>query len=173
LDPNRAFVLEKRAHVLHRLGRPEEALADHRRAHALNPDNPNACNNIGASLQTQQQHEDALVWFDLAVALKPDFAMARLNKALSLTQLGRISEAIAVLIDARAIDPDNAEITWNLSLLQLMTGDFEAGWAGREARWKSSMRSASYPAFSQPMWRGDDDLAGKTILIAEDEGLGD
>ena len=173
LLPNNASVLEKRGHVLHILGRPQEALADHRRAWALNPDNANIRNNIGASLQSQHQHDDALVWFDLAIALKPDFATPQLNKALSLTQLGRISEAIAVLNGARTIDPGNAEIKWNLSLLQLMTGDFEAGWAGREARWEGAMRPASYPAFSQPMWRGDEDIAGKTILIAEDEGLGD
>ena len=173
LLPNRAAVLEKRGHILHSLGRPGEALADHRRAYALDPDNPTACNNIGASLQSQHLHDDALVWFDLAIALKPDFTMALLNKALSLTQLGRISEAIAILNDAKAIDPDDTEIAWNLSLLQLMTGDFETGWAGREARWNSNMRSASYPAFSQPMWRGEVDVAGKTILVAEDEGLGD
>jgi len=173
LHPNRASVLEKRGHVLHRLGRLAEAVADHRRAHALNPDNPNACNNIGASLQALRRDDEALVWFDLAVTLKPDFVMARLNKALSLTQLGCFDEALVLLDETKAIDPDNAEIEWNLSLLQLMTGNFEAGWAGREARWKGRMRSASYPAFSQPMWRGDVDLAGKTILVAEDEGLGD
>jgi tetratricopeptide (TPR) repeat protein len=173
LAPNQAAVLEKRGHVLHILGRPEAALADHRRAHALNPNNPNTCNNIGASLQSRHLHDDALVWFDLAIALKPDFATVLLNKALSLTQLGRISEAIAGLNDATAIDPDNADTQWNLALLQLMTGDFKAGWAGREARWKGSMRPMSYPVFSQPVWRGDADIAGKTILIAEDEGLGD
>jgi tetratricopeptide (TPR) repeat protein len=97
LRPGRASVLEKRGHALHRLGRPDEALAEHRRAYALDPDNPNICNNIGASLQSQRQHDDALVWFDLAIALKPGFAMALLNKALSLT------------------------------LPQLMIGDFEAG----------------------------------------------
>jgi tetratricopeptide (TPR) repeat protein len=173
LRSSRASVLEKRAHALHRLGRPDEALAEHRRAYALDPDNPNICNNIGASLQSQRQHDDALVWFDLAIALKPGFAMALLNKALSLTQLGRIDAALAALNDAKAIDPDNAEIAWNLSLLQLMTGDFEVGWGGREVRWNGSMRSASYPAFSQPIWRGDIDIAGKTVLVAEDEGLGD
>ena len=66
LHPNRASVLEKRGHVLHMPGRPEEAWAVHRRAYALNSDHPNVRNNIGPSLQSQHLHDDALVWFDLA-----------------------------------------------------------------------------------------------------------
>ncbi len=33
--------------------------------------------------------------------------------------------------------------------------------------------SGSYPEFPQPLWRGDVDLKGKTILVLEDEGFGD
>ena len=33
--------------------------------------------------------------------------------------------------------------------------------------------SAAYPKFSQPMWLGEEDIDGKTILIHVDEGLGD
>jgi len=173
MQPNNASVLEKRGHVLHSLRRPEEALLDHRRAHALNPNNPVACNNIGASLRSLRREEEALVWFDLATRLKPDFAVAIVNKALSLTQFGRFDEAIAVFKDAATVDPDNPDIEWNLALLELMTGNFEAGWTRREMRWKGSMRPASYPAFGQPMWLGDTEVAGKTVLVQEDEGLGD
>ena len=34
-------------------------------------------------------------------------------------------------------------------------------------------RPGSYPEFPQPLWRGDVDLHGKTILVLEDEGFGD
>jgi tetratricopeptide (TPR) repeat protein len=173
LHPDHASVLAKRGHVLHNLRRFEEALADNRRAHALNPNNPHVCSNIGASLQSLRRDDEALAWFDRALGLRPDFAQAALNKALGLVQLGRLEEATAALDRARAIDPDNAEVEWNLSLLQLMTGNFEAGWAGREARWRSRMRPASYPQFPQAMWLGDGDVEGKTVLVQEDEGLGD
>jgi hypothetical protein len=54
-----------------------------------------------------------------------------------------------------------------------MLGNFEAGWAGREARWKvPSLPIARYD-FPQPMWLGKEPIAGKTILIFQDEGLGD
>jgi len=173
LQPNHASILEKRGHVLHGLRRFEEALADNRRAHALKPDNPHVCNNIGVSLQSLHRDEESLAWFDRALELRPDFAQAALNKALGLIQLGRLDDATAALDRARTIDPDNADVEWNLSLLRLMAGDFDAGWAGREARWRSRMRPASYPEFSQAMWLGDTDIDGKTILVQEDEGLGD
>ena len=51
-------------------------------------------------------------------------------------------------------------------------GDFEAGWARHDARFKLSS-SAAYPKFSQPMWLGEENIEGKTILIHVDEGLGD
>ena len=73
----------------------------------------------------------------------------------------------------QAIDPDNADAAWNLALLALLQGDFEAGWAGREVRWRAHMRPARYPHFVQPMWRGEAGIEGKTILIYADEGMGD
>ena len=61
-----------------------------------------------------------------------------------------------------------------MALVQLLTGDFETGWATREARWKIPSFSAGYyPAFSEPAWLGAEPIAGKTILICPDEGLGD
>ena len=62
-----------------------------------------------------------------------------------------------------------------MALIQLLTGDFEAGWPGREARWKvaSLSSTAGYPKFPQPMWLGAGTIEGKTILVYADEGLGD
>jgi tetratricopeptide (TPR) repeat protein/ADP-heptose:LPS heptosyltransferase len=169
---NQAAVLEQRGLVLHDLNRFEEALSANLRAHVLNPANPETCNNIGASLQWLRRDAEALPWFDKAVALKPGYVTALINKASALTQVQRFDEAIAVYAQARAIAPNNANVDWNLSLLHLLTGDFEAGWVGREARWKTPIRPG-YPAFSQPIWIGDSDIDGKTILVCADEGLGD
>ena len=116
--------------------------------------------------------EDALQWFDRAAALRSDFIDALTNKAASLQQLHRFEEAAATYRQAKAIDPGDAETDWNLSLLQLLTGNFEEGWAGREARW-NARRAETSLTFPGPKWRGEEDVAGKTILIYMDEGLGD
>jgi tetratricopeptide (TPR) repeat protein len=171
LRPDQAMILETRAIVLHRLGRSEEALADNRRAHALNPGNANICNNIGAILQSFGRDQEALPWFDKALALRPNHLIACTNKASSLQQFHRFDEAIAIYRHMKTIDPNCAQADWDLALLHMLTGHFEAGWAGREARWKA--HSVIYPNVSQPMWLGEQSLEGKTILICSDEGLGD
>jgi hypothetical protein len=51
-------------------------------------------------------------------------------------------------------------------------GNFAAGWAGREAYWKTD-RQSIYPKFAQPRWFGEGNIEGKTILVCADEGLGD
>jgi hypothetical protein len=49
-------------------------------------------------------------------------------------------------------------------------GNFEAGWPGREARWRMIQNR---PKFSQPMWLGIERIRDKAILILADEGFGD
>jgi tetratricopeptide (TPR) repeat protein len=172
LQPNRAVILEMRAAVLHRLKRFDEALADNQRAYALNPRNATTCNNIGAALQVLGRDNEALPWFERAATLRPDYIEALTNKAASLQQLHRFEEAAATYRHIKTIDPGDAETDWNLSLLQLLTGNFRDGWAGREARWKASRAETSL-TFPGPKWRGEENIAGKTILIYMDEGLGD
>jgi len=172
LHPNHPAVIEQRALALHALGRFDEALVDNQFALALNPTSADVCNNIGACLQGLSRDEEALPWFDKAVALRPGSVVALINKARSLTQILRLDEAMAIYRHVRAIDPDNADAIWNSALLCLLTGDFAAGWAGREIRWQAHMRPP-YPDFAQPMWRGTQDVEGKTVLLYAEEGNGD
>jgi tetratricopeptide (TPR) repeat protein len=173
LHPNYAAVLQHRAGALHNLKRFEEALADNRREAALDPASPDICNNIGASLQGLRRDEEAILWFDKAIGMRPNFATALMNKASSLSQMRRIEEAASIYHHVKTFDPDNADAEWNMSFLHLLTGNFEAGWVEREVRWKTLMRPAHYPSFSQQMWLGRESLEGKTILVHSDEGLGD
>jgi hypothetical protein len=54
-----------------------------------------------------------------------------------------------------------------------LTGNFAAGWAGREVRWRVPDLPIFRFAFSQPVWLGKEPIAGKTVLVHVDEGLGD
>jgi hypothetical protein len=158
--------------VLHSLKRYDDALADNIRAFELNPGNSDTCNNIGASLQFLRRDEEALPWFERAIALRPDHVLAMLNKAASQLQTHRHAEAEATYLQVKAIDPGNPEPDWNLSLLYMLTGNFAVGWAMRESRWKKA-NPGVYPKFSVPRWFGENNIAGKTIVICADEGLGD
>jgi tetratricopeptide (TPR) repeat protein len=173
LQPNHSLTLQMRALALRGLKRFEESLVDNLRAHELDPADANNCNNIGDALQSLGRPEEAVEWFDKALARKSDFIAAINNKAFSLTQLHRFDEAFAIYERLNRTGTNTPAGDWNLSLLQLLTGDFEAGWAGREARWNTPALTFAYPKFSQPMWLGQESIEGKTILVHVDEGLGD
>jgi tetratricopeptide (TPR) repeat protein len=171
LQPDHVPALQLRALSLRGLGRFEEALDVNQQAIALDPDNADTCNNLGDALQSLGRQPEALQWFDRAIALRPDLIQALKNKAFVLTQLHRFDEAVAVYQRILALDPTNAAAECDLAQLHLLTGNFVAGWAGREARGK--LPSSNYPKFSQPMWLGNEAVEGKTILVYADEGMGD
>jgi tetratricopeptide (TPR) repeat protein/ADP-heptose:LPS heptosyltransferase len=173
LQPNHAPTAQMRGLVLQILGRVEEAHVEMCRAHALDPDEADTCNNMGVFLRKLGRPEEALTWFDKALSLRPDFTAAHGNKAYTLGSLHRFDEALAIYAAVKAANPGNTEMDWNAALLQLLTGNFEAGWAGREARWNVPGLPIAKYSFWQPMWLGKEPVNGKTILIYQDEGLGD
>jgi tetratricopeptide (TPR) repeat protein len=173
LQPNHVPTLQVRGLSLRGLKRFDEALADSRRALALDPTNAETCNNIGALHESSGRQEEALQWYDKAIELRPNFSGAFNNKAYLLGQMHRFDEAFALYDHMKAIGLNDAVSEWNLSLLHMLTGNFEAGWAGREARWNSAVRSIAYPKIARPMWRGEESIEGRTILIHADEGFGD
>jgi tetratricopeptide (TPR) repeat protein len=173
LQPDHAPTLIMRGRSLRGLKKFEECLADSRRAHALDPADPVTCNNIGDALQLLGRYQEALQWFDKALALRPDFVDVLVNKAFSLIQVHGFNEAFETYGRVQTLDPTHAKGAFHLAHLHLLTGNFEAGWAAREARWRMPDFSPDYPRYSQPLWLGKQSIEGKTILIHGDEGLGD
>jgi tetratricopeptide (TPR) repeat protein len=172
-QPDNPPALFARARTLRALGRYEDSVADYRRLHAIAPDDPVVCNNAGDALLHLDRCEEGLEWFDRALRLKPGFVEVLRNRALALFRLHRVNEATAAYAQVMALDPDDAKSAWQLAHLKLLAGDFAAGWAEREVRWKVEGYSPAYPRFPQPKWLGKEDIAGKTLLICVDEGLGD
>jgi tetratricopeptide (TPR) repeat protein len=170
LRPNHVPTLQMRAAALNGLKRFEEALELCQQAHALDPTLPETCNNLGIVLRSLGKDEEALFWFDQALDLRSGFRDALHNKAAALTKLHRFQEAFEIYEGLIAVDRNDALAGLGRAHLHLLLGNFEAGWAGREARWRLVR---SYPKFSQPMWRGNGSIKGKTIFIVADEGLGD
>ncbi len=169
--PNHAPTLQARARTLYNLKRLEESLAEGRRAHQLDPDNADTCNNIGAALRLLGRDEEALGWFDKALEIRPDSVATLDNKIISLFSLHRFDEVFVLSDRMKSLGLNTSTTLWNVSLAHLLTGNFEAGWPGHEARLR--LPSAFYPKFPQQRWLGEEEIEGKTVLICADEGLGD
>ncbi|NPU11937.1 tetratricopeptide repeat protein [Bradyrhizobium sp. 83002] len=158
---------------LRRLRRYDEAHASGQRAHALSPADPDIANSYGCILQNLGRHDQAVAAFDKAIAIRPQVADFHNHRGTSLAELHRFDEAFASFERAVALKPDLADAHWNAALFRLLTGDFARGWAARE--WGRKCRAVGFVerCFDVPMWLADAPLAGKTILLHSDEGLGD
>jgi tetratricopeptide (TPR) repeat protein len=174
LQPDQSWTVYMRALALQKLKRFDEALTDNMRAYDLDPTSADTCNNLGNVLRALGRNEEAISWFDRSLKLRPDFADTLTNRATALGELRHFDEAITTYHRVLAIDPNHIIAAWNLAGLQLTTGDFKAGWARREeVRWKLPSLAPHYPKLARPMWLGAEPIAGKTLLVISDEGLGD
>jgi tetratricopeptide (TPR) repeat protein len=168
-----APTLYMRARTLRMMRRFEEAIVVSEQAEALAPNDPDVFNNAGIILHCLCRDMDAVDRFDRAILLRPQFVDAITNRANSLVQLQRFTDALSSYAAAKSLAPDDTTIDWNVAYLKMVTGDFAAGWVGRESRWTKKTAPVPYPKFPTPMWLGQGPVAGKTILVYADEGLGD
>jgi hypothetical protein len=114
--------------------------------------------------------EEAESSYHRVLELAPEYVNAHNNLGHALYEQGRYDEAGACFRRALELNPNHAEAHGNLSHLLLLKGDFEPGWREYEWRWKS--RDLRPREFEQPRWDGGP-LAGKTILLHAEQGLGD
>ena len=175
LESGDAIAHNSRGAMLQALKRFDDALASYNQAIVLNPRYAEAYFNRGAVLAELRDFQGALRSYDQALALKPDFADVYVNRALALENVGLLGEAITSIRRGIALKPDLAEAHFNLALLLLRSGELLAGWAEYEWRWlaKSGPIFREKRVFREPLWLGEQDIAGKTILLYGEQGLGD
>src|SRR5208282_2184815 len=85
-----------------------------------------------------------------------------------LAAAGKLKEAVASYDQALRLRPDLTDAHLNRAQAWLVLDDFEQGWPEYEWRW----RYMTMPPYAQPRWDGGD-LAGKTVLLYAEQGLGD
>jgi tetratricopeptide (TPR) repeat protein len=173
LKPDYIDALYNRGISLKELGRFDEAMADYNEALSLKPDYPEALNNRGSVLQKLGRFDEALQDYNKAISLRPDHVEALNSRGFALQELGRFDEAMADYNKALSLKPDYPEAHLNKSLQLLRQGEFTSGWESYEWRWKSSSFTTPVREFSQPLWLGEEDLYGKTILLHWEQGFGD
>ncbi len=100
-------------------------------------------------------HSNADLWKDLGIVFQ---------------ELGRIPEALASYDRALALQPDFPLARFHRALAELLAGDYASGWPDYELRLISEDRPPR--ASAHPRWDGSA-LAGRTVLVYGEQGLGD
>jgi tetratricopeptide (TPR) repeat protein len=172
LSPEYAEALSNRGNALRALGRAEDALESYDRALSLSPGSAIPLNNRATALRMLDRYEEALASCERAIELAPGYADALCNRGNILQDVGRYTEALESYRRALQSDPRHADSHWNEALCLLLIGDYVPGWRKYEWRWMTE-QAGTARNFSQRLWLGQEDLAGKTILIHAEQGLGD
>jgi tetratricopeptide (TPR) repeat protein len=159
--------------ILERLGRDDEAIEIYNRALVANPnDSAIQLNRANAFVKTQR-YAQAAASFEKYLAQHPNDAKTHNLHGLALGNAGRHREAMEAFTRAIALEPDNADMHFHRALELLTLGDFEAGWEEYEWRFASDGVANSRSPHPQRHWDGVEPLAGKTILLYTEQGLGD
>jgi Tfp pilus assembly protein PilF len=171
VDPQQPLAHNARGIALCRVQQFETALAAFDHAIALHLDE--AYGNRANALNYLGRSREALSDYDRALAFNPDDAEIFHNRGSALQWQGEYDAALASFDRAIALRPDYPNARFHRAELLLLLGDFTSGWKEFEWRWKLDEVQPHIRAYSKPLWLGQPDIAGKTILLHAEQGYGD
>ncbi len=173
LKPDFATAHSNLGNILKDLGKFQEAELSYRKAIKINPDFADAHSNLGNLLKDMGKLKEAELSTRKAIELNPDFAVAHSNLGNILRDLGKLKEAELSYRKAIKINPDFAEAFWNLSLLELLQGDYQNGLEHYEFRLKKKKTPFFYGETQLKRIEHKKIKKGEKLLVISEQGLGD
>ena len=180
VNPNDPDALIGLGNALRKLKQPSAA-ADHfkeacdyyMRALRIRPDDVSGLIGIGSALLGLFRHVEAVPYLERALASRPADNDIRIALGNALLGANRNAEALALFREAEKHTADTAALRLNQALALLTIGGWSEGWELLESRFSVPK---VFPGLDLPrdvqFWRGED-IAGKTILLQSEQGLGD
>jgi len=154
--------------VLHLRGRYRQAIHAFQQSAKLDPELEAAAHlGIGVVLTRTGDFVHAEEELRAAIALAPNSPDPHRFLGDMFRNLGRLEEARTAFLRALSAAPDDPEAHFGLACVCLALGEMPEGWGHYEYR-RAKVNS---PAL-EPVWRGED-IAGRTVLIHSEQGLGD
>jgi Glycosyltransferase family 9 (heptosyltransferase) len=126
----------------------------------------------GTEARERNNPEEALRCYGQAMIEDRHSATAFNNYGNVLREIGEPMAAIPYLQHSCLLAPGAATPNFNLAVAYLLSGDYASGWPQYEHRWNFEHLAGTLPTFEQPRWTGQD-LKDKTILVVQEQGLGD
>lgn len=135
------------------------------------PGGPEKIFRQGILFMEEGDYAAAEASFRHTLTLAPNSLETLLNLGYALDMQGKSTEALNCYEQILAASPENAKARYNRASHLLRQGDFANGFADYEARF-SAIQSTDKRTYSQPRWNGSE-LAGRTLLVYCEQGLGD
>jgi tetratricopeptide (TPR) repeat protein len=156
--------------------RHDEAIEILRSAIHAQPDNGMLWNTLGTVVSEQGEFETAATFFGEALRCDESLFRARYNRGNAKLALG---DAPGALIDCETalgqvqLAEERAMMQLARSTLLLNLGRVAEGWDAYEARFDPAYADLTHFMIERPRWSPDDELAGRTLLVVGEQGLGD
>jgi len=168
-EPNNHHACSALATCLVEGGKSEEALSWLDKAGTLLRDEllVVACNK-GKALGELGQSVEALAMLNRIVMTDPENILFRYNRGLMLLQVGRHEDAIKDMDFVLSRRPDDGKARFARGFANLVLGNYVNGFDDYECRLKDDVEEPDVP-----QWDGSQDIAGKTVLVMGEQGLGD
>ena len=136
------------------------------------PDHPTTHNVYFNCLFQHGKSEECKPAAEVALARFPENPDLTLNLGFALCAVGEFAAAEQMIQRASNLGLQDRFTRTLLGQIRLLQGDFARGLADYELRFDCEFSLAQKRQFSQPTWQGES-LAGRTILLWSEQGLGD
>jgi tetratricopeptide (TPR) repeat protein len=132
-------------------------------------------NTLGTVLNERGDVDESITFYSEALRLDPRFARAQYNRGNARLTTGDLDGALADVETALTrCDPSDAPMMrLALALALIARGELERGWAEYEVRLDPAYREGTQFLIDRPRWTPETDIAGKSLLVVGEQGLGD
>jgi len=160
---------------LRHLDRLDEAIQSFRRALEITPDFIDAILNLGVALVRAGQAETAITTYRRELEAGRASAKLHNNLGLALIETRQLDDAIAQFDTALCLDPDHLDSRFHRFIAMALSGQLDEAWQHAECRFDSRRAVPVDHRYDGPVpaWDGTASLAGKTLLVHAEQGLGD
>ena len=173
IKPEYIDALNNKAISLKSLGQFEEALSIYDTIIKFNPNNDNALNNKANCLRELGKYIEALNYYQDSININPKNYLYYYNCGICFYLMKEFHKAEEFYKKSIHLNPNFVESNYNLSLLQLLLGNYDDGWKNYEWRKKRNLKKRFIIFKNEIDWLGDKDLKDKTIYISKEQALGD
>ncbi|MGC6453757.1 MAG: tetratricopeptide repeat protein [Candidatus Puniceispirillaceae bacterium] len=174
-QPDHAEAHNNLGMCLRHLGQPEDAIESYRTALAIRPDLVDAALNLGLALVRSGRADEAVDSYLHHLDRMPGNARLHSHLGLAFTETRQFADAVAAFGRALEINPDQIDARFNRFIALALDGQLDRAWPDAECRFDSRRRVPVTYRYggTAPRWDGKAPLAGKTLLVHAEQGLGD
>ena len=133
-------------------------------------------NTMGTVVAEQGDYPNAEIFFQEVLRLDPEFHKGLYNLGNARLALGDAAgalEANEAALARVAAEDERQMIRLSRSTILIALGRIREGWDEYEARLHPQFSDTTHFLFDRPRWEPGADLAGKSLLVCAEQGLGD